>query len=168
MLNQVYSFTPLLLNITWCQKKIDIDRLKPPKPINLDGNLLQNWKSWKQGFILFMTAAEYDEKPDNVKSSLLLHCIGERARGAYNTCNFSTTADSMKLDKSIETVRNQETGESFDDCMTELRKLSSDCELEGLQESLLTDMPITGLNDKLKERLLRESNLDLNKMVEIC
>ena len=34
----------------------------------------------KQDFILFTTAREYDEKPDNVKSSLLLHCIGERAR----------------------------------------------------------------------------------------
>ena len=53
-----------------------MDRLKPPKPLNLDGNLLQNWKSWKD-FNLFMTAAEYDEKPDNVKNSLLLHCIGE-------------------------------------------------------------------------------------------
>ena len=54
-----------------------MDRLKPPKPLNLDGNLLQKWKSWKQDFILFMTATEYDEKPDNVKSSLLLHSTGD-------------------------------------------------------------------------------------------
>ena len=43
------------------------------------------------------------------------------------------------------------------------------CELEGLQKSLLRDKFITGLNDKkLQECLLRESNLDLNKTVEIC
>ena len=48
--------------------------------------------------------------------------------------------------------------------MTELKKLSSDCELEGLRESLLRDMLIIGLNDeKLQERLLKESNLDLKK-----
>ena len=76
-----------------------MDRLKPPKTLNLDGNLLQNWILWKQDFNLFMTAAEYDEKPDNVKSSLLLHCIDERARKVYNTFHFSTTADSMKLEK---------------------------------------------------------------------
>ena len=63
----------------------------------------------------------------------------------------------------------QETEQSFDDYMTELRKLSSDCELEGLRESLLRDVLIIGLNaKKVQERLLRESNLDLNKTVEIC
>ena len=30
-----------------------------------------------------MKATEYDEKRDNVKSSLLLHCIGERAREVF-------------------------------------------------------------------------------------
>ena len=46
--------------------------------------------------------------------------------------------------------------------MTELRKLSNDCELEGLQESLLRDMHIIGLNDKkLREHLLRESILKI-------
>ena len=62
----------------------------------------------------------------------------------------------------------QEIGQCFDDYMPELRKLSSDCELEGLGESLLRDMLINGLNDKkLQKRLLRESNLDLNKTVEM-
>ena len=38
--------------------------------------------------------------------------------------------------------------------MTELRKLSSDCELEGLRESILRDMLIIGLKDKkLQESL---------------
>ena len=33
----------------------------------------------------------------------------------------------------------------------------------------MRDMLIIGLNDKkLQERLLRESNLDLNKRIEIC
>ena len=76
-----------------------MDRLKPPKPLNLDGNLQQNWKSWKQDFILFMTDKEYDKKPDNMKSSLLLHCIGEQAWEVYNILNFATTADSMKFEK---------------------------------------------------------------------
>ena len=125
---------------------------------------------------------------DNVKSSLLLHCIGEQAREVYNIFNFSTTADSMKLEKNLEQFEayfnprknitysrfkfftsHQETGQSFHDYMTELRKLSRDCELEGLRELLLRDILIIGLNDKkLQEHLLRESNLDLNKTVEIC
>ena len=54
--------------------------------------------------------------------------------------------------------------------MTKLRKLTSDCELEGLQELPLRDMLIISLmNDKkFQERLLSRSTLDLNKMTEIC
>ena len=52
-----------------------MDRLKPRKPLNRDVFLLQH----------------------DVKSSLLLHCIGERARKVYNTFNLSNTGDSMKL-----------------------------------------------------------------------
>ena len=137
--------------------------------------------------ILFMTATEYDKKPDNARSSLLLHCIGEQGE-VYNMFNFSTTADSMKLEKIMEQFEayfnprknityswfnsftyHQEIGQSFDNHMTELRKLSGYCELEGLQELLLRNMLIIGLNDKkLQECLLTESNIDLNKMVEIC
>ena len=63
----------------------------------------------------------------------------------------------------------QEIGQSVDDYMTELRKLSTDGELEGLRESLLRDMLIIGLNGKkLQECLLRESNHDLKKTTEIC
>ena len=49
-----------------------------------------------------MTATEKEEKPNNVKSSLLLPCVGERARKVYNPFNFSTTGDSIKLEKIIE------------------------------------------------------------------
>ena len=81
-----------------------MDRFKHPKPLNLNRNLLQNQKSLKLDFILFMTATEYNEKLDNVMSSLLLHCIGERARVLYNTFNFSTNADSTKLEKKFGTI----------------------------------------------------------------
>ena len=57
-----------------------MDRLKPRKPLNRDVFLLQH----------------------DVKSSLLLHCIGERARKVYNPFNLSKTADSMKLEKITE------------------------------------------------------------------
>ena len=42
----------------------------------------------------------------------------------------------------------QEIGQSFDDYTTELRKLSSDFELESLRELPLRDMLIIGLNNK--------------------
>ena len=165
-----------------------MDRLQPPKPLIMEGNLLQNWKLWKQEFNLFMIATEYTEKAEQVKTSLLLHCIGERAREVYNSFTFQSEADSMNYTKVVEQFeayfgprRNvtysrfkfftyrQELGQSFDDYHNEMRKLSVDCKLLELRESLLKDMIIIGLNDKnLQERLLRENNVSLNGTVEIC
>ena len=42
-----------------------MDRLKPLKSLNLDLNLMENWKLWKQYFILFMAHTKYDQNLDN-------------------------------------------------------------------------------------------------------
>ena len=49
-----------------------------------------------------MTATEYNGKSDEVKISLLLHCIGEKVREVYNTFVFSSTEDSMKYNRVLE------------------------------------------------------------------
>ena len=50
--------------------------------------------------------------------------------------------------------------------MTELRKLSSKCEFDNLQNSLIKDMFVCGNKDNsLHERLLRESDLTLSKAI---
>lgn len=50
------------------EEKKDMDRLKPMKPLNIDGNLVQIRKLWKRDFISFMAATKNDEKLDNVKN----------------------------------------------------------------------------------------------------
>ena len=72
-----------------------MDGLKPPKPLSLDGNLEQNWKVWKNELKLFMVAAENSEKANKVKSNILLHCIGTKAREIYET--FTIENDDAKL-----------------------------------------------------------------------
>ena len=50
--------------------------------------------------------------------------------------------------------------------MTELKKLSSDCELNNLQHSLIKYMIVFCIRDKsLHERLLREGDLTLSKAI---
>ena len=75
---------------------INMERLKPPNSLSFEGNLLQNWKTCKQSFTLFMMVTEHNCKSDEVKTSLLLHCTREKAREVYNTFVFSSTEDSMK------------------------------------------------------------------------
>ena len=79
-----------------------MDRLQAPKPLIMEGNLLQNWKLWKQEFNLFTIATEYTEKPEQVKTSLLLHYIGERAREVYNSFTFQSEAEGLNYTKVVE------------------------------------------------------------------
>ena len=93
---------------------------------------------------------------DKVKTSLLIHCIGEKAREVYNAFVFSFTEDSRKYNKVLEHFEayfgpwknisyshfkffkyRQEPSQIFDNYLTEMRKLSSDCDLFELCESLL-------------------------------
>ncbi|XP_026676329.1 YLP motif-containing protein 1-like [Diaphorina citri] len=59
--------------------------------------------------------------------------------------------------------------ESIEDFVASLNKLSLDCEFKDLREGLVKDILILGLkNNQLKERLLRESDLKLDKAVMLC
>ena len=63
----------------------------------------------------------------------------------------------------------QQDGESFDEFLTELRKLSQDCDFASLQDSLFHDMIIVGILDKrLQEHLLRESEITLENTMKHC
>ena len=114
-----------------------------------------------------MTATEYNGISDEVKTSLLLHCTGEKAREVYNTFVFSSTEDSMKYNKVLEhsgayfgpqktlltlvlnfSRINRNQAKHFDDYIPEMWKLNRDCNLLELHESLLRDMLTIGLNIK--------------------
>ena len=66
--------------------------------------------------------------------------------------------------------RTQETGESYEQYKTTLRKLSEACEFDTITPNeILRDRLIFGIHDtKVRERLLRETNLTLMKTDEIC
>ena len=67
-------------------------------------------------------------------------------------------------------IRTQEQGESYDQYRTALRKLAEGCSFETITpEEILRDRLVFGIRDtKVRERLLRESNLTLAKTDEIC
>ena len=74
-----------------------MDKIEPPKPLLLEGNVSENWRRWRHEFELYLTATERDGKSDKIKSSILLTCIGEKGREIYDTFTFDEEGDSMKL-----------------------------------------------------------------------
>lgn len=59
--------------------------LPPPKPLKLEGNVIENWKRWKKEFNYYLAAIEADDKSDKVMSNKLLHCIGHKGSEIYDT-----------------------------------------------------------------------------------
>ena len=132
-------------------------------------------------------ATESDTKSDKIKTSILLTWIGDHGREIYETFEFTTAGDSLKLipvldhfdaycnSRSNTTINRhkffthrQAEGQPFNNFLTELRTLSAECAIENLRDLLSKDMIICGVSDRaLRERMLREPTLDLKKAIEL-
>ena len=66
-------------------------------------------------------------------------------------------------------TRNQNERELIDSYVTELRILSKSCEFGDLTDSLIKDRLVCGvIKDSVRSRLLRETELTLQKAIDIC
>ena len=65
--------------------------------------------------------------------------------------------------------RKQKEGEQFEQFLTHIKKLAQNCEFGDLQDQMVRDRVVMGINDTVvQERLLRVENLDLKKTVDHC
>lgn len=164
-----------------------MEALRPPAALQLTGNVAENWKRFKQRFELYLAAIGGDEKCDKMQASIFLHVVGDEALEVYNNFTFSAK-DKMKLNKIMDKFeaycipkRNvtferhrfftcvQKMGETIDQYVNELRNRGKTCEFGGLTESLIKDRIVCGITDNgLRERLLREPDLDLGKALALC
>lgn len=72
---------------------------RPPEPLQLDGNIAENWKKFSQKIDNFMIAAGFSTKPDDKKLAVFLNLIGDDALDLYNTFDFGTQVKTLELVK---------------------------------------------------------------------
>ncbi len=66
-------------------------------------------------------------------------------------------------------TRVQNVGETIDAYVTELKIQAKNCEFGALSDELIRDRIVVGIrDDAVRSRLLRETELDLQKAVDIC
>ena len=166
--------------------------LHPPEKLVLNGNLKENFRKFKQQFEIYITAAGIKDKTADIQCATLLHVIGPDAVEIFNTFKWNedgdTAGDDKKVDKILGkyekycnpqcnvtyerhqfNIRNQNEGESIDAYVTDLRIKSKSCEFGDLADSLLRDRLVCGVKkDTVQSRLLRETDLTLQKAIDIC
>ena len=170
---------------------------KPPGPIAFDSsNLDEAWRSWEQQFRTFFTACELTNKPKEVQVAILLHTAGPEAQEVFNQFVFrpagpennppaednddwQTVVDKFRhyckprkntvYERHCFWSRNQGNGELIDQWIKDLRIKAKLCEFGDQEDLMIRDKIVFSVNDeRVKERLLRESDLSLSKAVDVC
>lgn len=171
---------------------------KPPPAVSFTtSNTADVWRKWEQQFRFFHEAAELSKKSAKTQVAILLHCAGQEAQDIHKSFEFAgTDQDSGEnwehvlkkfrdyceprknecFERHKFWQRNQKEGESVDQWVTELRLLLDTCEYncrackcEHVQQKILRDKIVFSIADsRVKERLLRELGLTLDKTLDIC
>ena len=165
--------------------------LPVPTPFNIhDQNASDGWRRWRERLECYMTATGLNKMDKNIQVSTFLTVIGSESHEVYSTFDwgevdpkeatlsqvmekfsqYCTPRGNVTFERYRFNSRGQHAGESLEQYVTELRKLSAKCEFNSVTpDQLLRDRIVFGLrDDKVRERLLRESMLSLEKCLEIC
>ncbi len=130
-------------------------------------------------------ASGAEEKDEATQCAIFLHTIGEEALEVYDTFTFTET-EQDKIEPLIQkfegycTPRKNTTyeryvfntciqnGRTLDAFLLDLRSKAKTCEFGTLQDSLIKDRIVCEIDDKsIRERLLRDSDLTLEKAIDI-
>lgn len=162
-------------------------KLKPPAELELTGNVEDHWRRFKQRFDLYLLASGQDKASGERKVALLLTVAGAGAIDVFNSFqltdadqkNFATVVtrfDTFCTPKRNETFeryvfnsRCQAENESVEEFILDLKLKSQSCNFGELASSLIKDRIVIGVRDKhLREKLLEETDLTLEKAIQIC
>nr|XP_022921165.1 uncharacterized protein LOC111429474 [Onthophagus taurus] len=164
-----------------------MEQLRLPAPLSFEGDIVENFRKFKQSFEIYLIASGKNEKASEFKVALLLNLMGEEGLEVYNALDltaeqkksYDTVLEELQRFMSPKTnevyerfvfyKRKQEEGESFDHFLTDLKKLVKTCNYVGDTDSMVRYRIVLGIrNPALQEKLLHIDNLDLKKTVEIC
>ena len=109
---------------------------------------------------VYSTFSDWAEAGDDKKIQPVLKKLGEYCEPRRN----------ISFERYRFNHRVQEQGETYDQYRTALRKIAEGCDFVTITpEEILRDHLLFGIRDnKVRERLLRETKLTLNKTDEIC
>lgn len=155
-------------------------------PMNMAGNLPENWKEWRRRFENYLIASELKKKDEDVQCAQLLQLMGDEALTICNTFTIEE-ADKDKIKplmeqfeahfvpkKSVHFERYKfltyrQTTEATEQFIINVKNQAKQCALGGLEEDLIKTMITIGIkNPKIREHLLQNEELTLAKAIELC
>lgn len=161
----------------------------PPSPkMHLTGNLAGNWKKFKRMWNNY--EVDLEPKVTTQDSYLILTCIGPDVVDIYDALPFDNDEEKTNIAKVLALLekyfigetnetyerylfnkREQESRESFDAYLTNLRSLAKTCIFGELRDNLIRDRIVINIgirDNSIRKKLLGEGKLTLDKCINIC
>jgi transposase InsO family protein len=164
-------------------------RAKPPKPLSLVENEVENWKLFKKRWGNYTLLSGLEQRPNNYQVAELENCLADDALKLLESFSFDTTEDKRTVTEILAKFESYAMGEvnetyerfvfgsrkQLDDepvekFVSDLRLLVKTCHYcPTCEPSLLRDRIVLGIRDEAtREELLKVRQLDLAKCVDIC
>ncbi|XP_068674514.1 uncharacterized protein [Montipora foliosa] len=166
-----------------------MERIKPPSELDIDSlNLAYVWKEWKEAWELYRISSGLHEKDAAIQIATKQSILGIKARRVLKTLpnipgdithrtvggiltaleTYCVPRKNTNYERHVFRMTIQE-DRSFDIFVTDLGRRAEYCDFGAIKGSLIRDQVVVGINDpKLRERLLRETDLTLEKAVKLC
>ena len=166
-----------------------MSKWKAPEELDLKSvNLNAEWKMFKQMWLNYEIASGLDQQDTKKRVATLLTIIGKEAVKIFNTFKWEAEADKENIEKVLAQfekyctprknityeryifhTRKQKAKENVDEYVTSLKILAANCEFGSIEESLIKDMLVLGVNDKkLRENMLLDPELTLEKAISMA
>ena len=159
-----------------------------PSKLDMKGNVATNWKKFKRVWENYEIASRLKTKENEIRTATFLTCIDAEALEMYDGLKFDNDADKTKLEivlQKFETFcigetnetyerykfnkRDQEQSETIDTYVASIRTLSKTCNYGEIEESLIRDRIVIGIEDNTtRKKLLQDHKLTLKKCRDIC
>ncbi|KAJ0183794.1 hypothetical protein K1T71_000217 [Dendrolimus kikuchii] len=152
--------------------------------LGTEGDMHTNWKLFRRKFLTYIDAYHAEAK-EKQKIGMLLHHGGDYCQDIYETfeCSKDETLKSLlekfdghfipKTNITYERykifTRKQQPEEAFEQYVTALKRMSQSCNFGQIQNELVRDLFICGINNPgLQRQLLGLTDLTLDKALTIC
>ena len=143
---------------------------RPPEPLNLEGNVSENWRLFKQKFENFMVATDLSDKEDKKKLAVFQNLLGDEALELFNSFddakkatlalvlaefeNYCAPKQNVIFERFLFNSIVQKEGQSFDSFLTELRKGIKNTKYKDPEDMIRDRIVIGSLSKEVQEKLI--------------
>ena len=163
--------------------------IKPPSPLCLEGNMVENWKRFKKRWSNCALLIDLNKEKRELQVALFENCLSDDALKTLEGFKFDTEENERTITQILDAFekyiigetnqtlerfkfakRQQAKGEPIEKFIADLRVMLKTCDYcNACSDSVLRDQIVVGVaSNKTRQELLKDSKLTLKTCIDTC